>query len=69
MSITARKVSSKLKNAKLAKGQLKHRTKAYNRCEICGRSHGYIRRFKMCRICFRQRAMYGELPGVRKATW
>ncbi len=69
MSITSRKVSSKLKMSKLAKGQLKHRTKAYTRCEICGRSHGYIRRFKMCRICFRNRAMAGELPGVKKATW
>lgn len=40
-----------------------------NRCQICGRSRGYIGRFKMCRICFRQHALYGELPGVQKLSW
>ncbi len=40
-----------------------------NRCEICGRPRSYIGRFKLCRICFREKAMAGELPGVRKMTW
>jgi small subunit ribosomal protein S14 len=40
-----------------------------NRCNICGRARGYMRRFGLCRICFRERAMKGELPGVYKATW
>lgn len=40
-----------------------------NRCALCGRSRGYIRKFKLCRICFRQRALYGELPGVKKLSW
>jgi small subunit ribosomal protein S14 len=40
-----------------------------NRCGICGRARGYIRRFGLCRICFRERAMKGELPGVYKASW
>jgi len=40
-----------------------------NRCQICGRSRGYIGRFKMCRICFRQKAINGELPGVVKMSW
>jgi len=40
-----------------------------NRCEICGRPRGYIGRFKLCRICFRQRALNGELPGVKIMTW
>jgi small subunit ribosomal protein S14 len=40
-----------------------------NRCAICGRARGYIRRFGLCRICFRERAMKGELPGVYKASW
>lgn len=40
-----------------------------NRCNICGRSRGYIRRFGLCRLCFRERAQKGELPGVYKATW
>ena len=69
MASKALKFAAKQKQMKLAKGQLKHSTKAYNRCEICGRSHGYIRRFKLCRICFRNRAMTGELPGVHRATW
>lgn len=40
-----------------------------NRCAICGRSRGYIGRFKLCRICFRNQALNGELPGVRKISW
>lgn len=40
-----------------------------NRCQVCGRPRGYIGRFKMCRICFRQRALNGELPGVKKLSW
>jgi len=40
-----------------------------NRCELCGRPRAYIGRFKLCRICFREKAMAGELPGVRKITW
>jgi small subunit ribosomal protein S14 len=45
------------------------KVKLRNRCALCGRSRGYIRRFKLCRICFRQRALAGELPGVRKISW
>ena len=40
-----------------------------NRCAICGRPRGYIGRFKLCRICFRNQALNGELPGVRLMTW
>lgn len=40
-----------------------------NRCKICGRAHGYIRKFGLCRHCFRQLAHRGEIPGVRKASW
>ena len=40
-----------------------------NRCGICGRARGYMRRFGLCRICFRERAVKGELPGVLKASW
>ncbi|MCA9379195.1 type Z 30S ribosomal protein S14 [Candidatus Dojkabacteria bacterium] len=69
MAGAAQKAAAKRKNAKKERGSLKHSTKAYNRCELCGRSHGYIRKFKVCRICFRKLAMNGELPGVRKATW
>ena len=40
-----------------------------NRCAICGRPRGYIGRFRLCRICFRKRALDGELPGVKKISW
>ena len=44
-------------------------TRAYNRCPICGRPRAYLRRFGLCRICFRKMALAGELPGVRKSSW
>ena len=47
----------------------KFKTRAYNRCSICGRRRGYLRRFKVCRLCFRKLASNGEIPGVRKASW
>ena len=40
-----------------------------NRCQVCGRPRGYRRRFGMCRICFRERALLGQLPGVTKSSW
>ncbi|HTB17263.1 MAG TPA: type Z 30S ribosomal protein S14 [Bryobacteraceae bacterium] len=40
-----------------------------NRCFRCGRPRGYIRKFHLCRICFRQLALAGEIPGVIKASW
>lgn len=40
-----------------------------NRCPLCGRDQGFIRKFQMCRCCFRKRALNGELPGVTKASW
>ena len=45
------------------------RVRAYNRCSICGRPRGYIRKFGICRICFRENALAGNIPGVRKASW
>ena len=40
-----------------------------NRCFRCGRPRGYLRKFKLCRICFRKLALAGEVPGVTKASW
>lgn len=40
-----------------------------NRCKICGRSHAYLRKFGMCRMCFRELAHKGEIPGVTKSSW
>ena len=47
----------------------KYPTREYNRCKICGRPHGYLRKYGVCRICFRELAYAGEIPGVRKASW
>lgn len=41
----------------------------YNRCERCGRPHAVSRKFKLCRICFRELAYKGEIPGVTKSSW
>ncbi len=43
--------------------------RTYNRCKLCGRSRGYLRYFQVCRICFRQLALNGLIPGIRKASW
>ncbi len=40
-----------------------------NRCKLCGRPRGYLRRFDMCRVCFRLLSLRGEVPGVTKASW
>ena len=47
----------------------KYSTRAYNRCMICGRPHAYLRKFGICRICFRELAHQGKIPGVKKASW
>jgi small subunit ribosomal protein S14 len=47
----------------------KFRTRAYRRCQFCGRPRGYLRKFQMCRLCFRELALKGEVPGVVKASW
>ena len=44
-------------------------TRVYNRCQLCGRRHGYMRFFGICRICFRELATNGEIPGLKKASW
>ena len=47
----------------------KYGVRGYNRCQRCGRSRGFLRKFGLCRICFREKALRGEIPGVRKASW
>ncbi|HVS08867.1 MAG TPA: type Z 30S ribosomal protein S14 [Planctomycetota bacterium] len=47
----------------------KYKSRAYTRCGICGRSRAVYRKFKVCRICLRERALRGEIPGMRKASW
>lgn len=52
-----------------ARRKPKFSSRAYNRCPICGRPRAYLRRFGLCRICFRTMALAGDLPGVRKSSW
>ena len=47
----------------------KFAVRAYTRCERCGRSRAFLRKFRLCRICFRKLALEGKLPGVIKASW
>lgn len=47
----------------------KFAVREYTRCERCGRPHSVMRKFKLCRICFRELAYKGEIPGVKKASW
>jgi small subunit ribosomal protein S14 len=52
-----------------SQAQPKFKTRAHNRCKMCGRPRGYLRKFEACRICFRELALKGEVPGVVKANW
>jgi small subunit ribosomal protein S14 len=53
-----------------AKGKtIKLGTRTYNRCKLCGRVNGYMRRFEICRICFRELAREGKIMGVKKSSW
>ncbi|MBU2524290.1 type Z 30S ribosomal protein S14 [Patescibacteria group bacterium] len=74
MSRTAIVVKCKKKKEALLKSlssgkKPKFPTRVYNRCRLCGRPRGYIRKFDMCRICFRELAQKGLLMGVKKSSW
>lgn len=59
------KTSKRVKSQRDPKHKVQHR----NRCRLCGRPRAYIRKFQICRICFRNKAHKGEIPGVMKASW
>jgi small subunit ribosomal protein S14 len=52
-----------------AKKTPKFSTRKHNRCQICGRPRGYMRKFAICRICFRKMSLEGLLPGITKSSW
>jgi len=52
-----------------ASAKPKYKVRAYTRCQVCGRSRAVYRKFKICRICFRNLANEGKIPGVRKSSW
>ena len=53
------------KSMTLQKYKVRHR----NRCRLCGRPRAFLRKFAMCRLCFRKLALQGEIPGVIKSSW
>ncbi|EKD58077.1 MAG: 30S ribosomal protein S14 [uncultured bacterium] len=59
------KKSKIVKNEQKLKFEIRHR----NRCRLCGRPRGYLRKFGICRLCFRDLVHRGEIPGVKKASW
>jgi small subunit ribosomal protein S14 len=59
------KKSQVIKSMRAPKYSVQHR----NRCKLCGRPRAYIRKFGVCRICFRELASTGKLPGVTKSSW
>ncbi|MCG3150843.1 MAG: 30S ribosomal protein S14 type Z [bacterium] len=50
-------------------GHKKYAVQYRNRCQLCGRPHGVFRKFKLCRICLRELAHAGQVPGLKKASW
>lgn len=52
-----------------AKRPQKFKVRQYNRCNVCGRSRGYFRKFGLCRICLREMSLRGLVPGVTKSSW
>ena len=52
-----------------AKRKKKFKVREYNRCTRCGRPRAYLRDFGICRLCFRELALQGEIPGITKASW
>jgi small subunit ribosomal protein S14 len=61
MATTAKKVKDRV--------SLKYAIRARNRCRLCGRPRGYIRKFNLCRLCFRKLALEGDITGVIKSSW
>lgn len=59
------------KKSQIAKSNRKPKfsTRQVNRCNLCGRNRAFMRKFGTCRICFRELANRGEIPGVKKASW
>ena len=59
------------KKSKIVKNEKKQKylVRYVNRCKICGRPRAYMRKFGICRLCFRELVHKGEIPGVKKASW
>ena len=60
---------AKLSKIVKSKRPPKYKVQQHNRCQLCGRPRAYIRKFGLCRICFRELAVTGVIPGIRKSSW
>lgn len=69
LKVKQRRLKDELIRALAAGKKPSRRTKVYNRCRLCGKIGGYSRKYDMCRICFRELASKGLIPGVRKSSW
>lgn len=67
--VKAIKKQKKATNQFSAGKKIKFPTRVHHRCKICGRNGGYIRKFEICRICFREMASNGKIMGVKKSSW
>lgn len=57
------------RKAQMVDRKLKYKVRYRNRCPLCGRPRAFMRKFQMCRICFRKLALEGQIPGVIKSSW
>jgi small subunit ribosomal protein S14 len=60
---------AKLSRIAKSKRAPKYKVQQHNRCQLCGRPRAYMRKFGLCRICFRELAVTGVIPGIRKSSW
>lgn len=60
---------AKLSKIVKSKRPPKYKVQQHNRCQLCGRPRAYMRKFGLCRICFRELALTGVIPGIRKSSW
>lgn len=68
MARLAQMIPRKEKFTKIVAGHVKS-VRIRNRCPLCGRGRAFIRKFRLCRICFRKLALNGDIPGVVKSSW
>ena len=69
MAKTSKVIQQRRLRQASAAGRLRFSTRYYNRCGRCGRARGYYRKFDLCRICVRQLALEGKIPGMTKSSW
>ena len=63
------KIETTFEEARTKRAEPKFSTRRHNRCKLCGRPRAYLRKFGICRLCFRGLALRGEIPGVSKSSW